>query len=131
MSRLLPIWVATLVLAILPADGANAVAKSGGGCFRSSDWQGWSAPGDGDVLYLRVFLHEIWKVELTPGTRVRRFPDYFLVNEVRGSPWICSPLDLDLTLASRTGYRQPLIAQSLRKLTPEEVAAIPRQDLPY
>ena len=131
MSRHLPIWVAALVLAILPAGGASAAAKPNGDCFLSNQWQGWSAPGDGDFLYLRVFLHDIWKVELTPGTHVRRFPDYFLVNEVRGSPWICSRLDLDLTLADRNGYRQPLIAQSLRKLTPEEAAAIPRKDLPY
>jgi hypothetical protein len=131
MSRHLSTWIACLVLAVLPASGANAAANRNGDCFLSNQWQGWSAPGDGDVLLLRVFLHDIWKVELTPGTRVHRFPDYFLVNEVRGSPWICSPLDLDLTLADRNGYRQPLIARSLRRLTPEEVAVIPRKDLPY
>jgi hypothetical protein len=56
--------------------------------------------------------------------------DRFLVNRVRGSDWICSPLDLDLTLADHNGYREPLISRSLRKLTPAEVAAIPRKDLP-
>jgi len=131
MSRYLPIWIAGLLLASVPPSGASAPVNRTGDCFLSNQWQGWSAPGDGDVLLLRVFLHDIWKVELTPGTRVHRFPDYFLVNEVRGSPWICSHLDLDLTLADRNGFRQPLIARSLRKLTPEEVAVIPRKDLPY
>jgi hypothetical protein len=131
MSKRLPVLVAGLALGALLAAPAEGAPKNGHDCFLSSEWQGWSAPGDGDVLYLRVFLHDIWKVELTPGAHVRRYPDYFLVNQVRGSNWICSPLDLDLTLSDRNGYRQPLIARSLRKLTPEEVAAIPRKDLPY
>jgi hypothetical protein len=70
-------------------------------------------------------------VGLNRGAHVRHYGDFVLINEVRGSPWICSHLDLDLTLADRAGYRQPLIARSLRKLTPEEVAAIPRKDLPW
>ena len=54
----------------------------------------------------------------------------FLVSQVRGSNWICGPLDLDLQLSDHNGFRQGLIARSLRKLTPAEVAAIPRKDLP-
>ena len=99
-------------------------------CFASNSWQGWSAPRDGDALYLRVGVHDIYRVELTPGTRVRHDGDRFLVNQVRGSNWICSHLDLDLTLSDHHGFREPLIARSLRKLTPAEVAAIPRKDLP-
>jgi hypothetical protein len=123
-----PIWIASVALAT--AAGAEPRSKSDP-CFLSSAWRGWSAPGDGDVLYLRVHLHDIYRVDLTPGAHVRRYPDYFLVNRVRGSDWICSPLDLDLTLSDHAGFQQPLIARSLRKLTPEEVAAIPRKDLPW
>jgi hypothetical protein len=99
-------------------------------CFASNTWEGWSAPGDGDALYLRVRMHDIYRVELTPGTRVRKDGFNFLVNRVRGSNWICSPLDLDLTLSDQHGFREPLIVRSLRKLTPAEVAAIPRKDRP-
>ena len=99
-------------------------------CFASSNWRGWSAPGNGDVLYIRVRLHEYYRIDLTPGTHVRRSFDRFLVNVVHGSGWICSPLDLQLTLRDRDGYAEPLIARAIRKLTPEEVAAIPRADLP-
>jgi hypothetical protein len=69
-------------------------------------------------------------VDLTKGTHVRRDADRFLINRVRGSNWICSPLDLDLTLSDHHGFQEPLIARALRKLTPEEVAAIPKKDLP-
>jgi hypothetical protein len=121
--------------AVLAAAGAPAMAAPSGGateraCFLSNDWEGWSAPGDGDALYLRVHLRDIYRVELTPGAHARKDPDYFLINRIRGSSWICDALDLDLELSDHHGFRQPLIARSLRKLTPEEVAAIPRKDLP-
>jgi hypothetical protein len=99
-------------------------------CFLSNSWQGWSAPGDGDVLYLRVNTRDIYRVDLTPGSHARKGGDNFIVNRVRGSNWICSALDLDLTLSDHQGFRSPLIARSLRKLTPAEIAAIPRKDLP-
>ena len=118
---------AATAAAASPAESPKDPGKS---CFLSNSWQGWSAPGDGETLYLRVGLHDIYRVDLTPGTHVHKMGDRFLVNRVRGSNWICSPLDLDLTLSDRTGFREPLIARSLRKLTPAEVAAIPRKDLP-
>jgi hypothetical protein len=124
-----------LAAALLAAASTTAAATAPGrapdrACFASIDWRGWSAPGDGDALYLRVGMHDIYRVELTPGTRVHKYGDRFLVNRVRGSNWICSALDLDLTLSDQHGFREPLIARSLRKLTLAEVAAIPRKDLP-
>jgi hypothetical protein len=132
MFRRLATSIAALAVVGLAATAqADAGGKPSRPCFLSNAWQGWSAPGDGDVLLLRVNLHDIYRVELTPGSHVRRFPDYFLISRIRGSSWICSPLDLDLSLSDQHGFKQPLIARSLRKLTPEEVAAIPRKDLPY
>lgn len=126
-------WIPSAVAAaFLAAGGATAAPDRAPdrACFASIDWKGWSAPGDGDALYLRVGMHDIYRVELTPGTRVHKSGDRFLVNRVRGSSWICSALDLDLTLSDQHGFREPIIARSLRKLTPAEVAAIPRKDLP-
>jgi hypothetical protein len=123
--------LAAATLATTPAPvTAAAPDKPRNDCFLTGSWQGWSAPGDGDVLYLRITMHDIYRVDLTPGSHVHRSPDRFLVNRVRGSNWICSAPDLDLTLSDAHGIRQPLIARSLRKLTPEEIAAIPRKDLP-
>lgn len=111
---------------------AQRDAKPSGDCFLSRDWDGWSVPaaGKGDVLYLRIRPNDVFRVELTPGSGARKGGNTFLVNEVRGSPWICSPLDLDLVLSDNLGLRQPLIARSLRRLTPQEVAAIPRNERP-
>ena len=126
-----------LAAAVLAVSGAATAAAAAApdkaadrACFASNNWRGWTAPGDGDFLYLRVGLNDIYRVDLTPGTRVRKDADNFLINEVRGSNWICGPLDLDLQLSDHHGFRQGLIARSLRKLSPAEVAAIPRKDLP-
>lgn len=132
MAKRLNLMLATIGAAVLAATGAGAAAKPNHGenCFLSNSWQGWTAPGDADFILLRVGLRDVYRVDLTPGTHVHKDIDRFLVNRVRGSDWICSPLDLDLTLSDHQGFREPLIARSIRKLTPAEIAAIPRKDLP-
>jgi hypothetical protein len=119
-----------IVVAAAFACSAAAAAPTDRPCFASNSWDGWNASADGDALYLRVSMRDIYRVELTPGSHVRKDGFRFLINQVRGSNWICSPLDLDLTLSDHNGFREPLIARSLRKLTPAEIAAIPRKDLP-
>jgi hypothetical protein len=116
-------------VAVLALAGA-AQAATHNDCFLSNNWESWTASPDGDALYLRVGVRDIYRVDLTPGSRARKDPDRFLVNKVRGSSWICSPLDLDLTLSDHHGFRQPLIARSLHKLTPQEVAALPKKQRP-
>jgi hypothetical protein len=131
-KRLNPI-PATLVALALAFPAAGAVDKPNpnpNDCFLSNSWQGWTAPGEGDVLYLRVGLHDIYRADLTPGSHARKVGDNFLVNRIHGSSWICSALDLDLTLSDHHGFSQAIIVRSLRKLTPVEVAAIPKKDLP-
>jgi hypothetical protein len=132
MAKRLNVIPIALVAASLAtaALGAPPGQKPGNDCFLTGTWDGWSAPGGGDVLYLKVNLHDVFRVDLTPGTHVQKDPDRFLINRVRGSNWICSALDLDLSLSDHHGFRQPLIAVSLRKLTPAEAAAIPRKDMP-
>lgn len=128
--RLLFAIAALSLLSATPASAAEGAAATDRTCFAANTWRGWSATDEGDALYLRVRQDDVYRVELTPGSRVRDRAGYFLVSEVRGSNWICSPLDLQLTLADQTGFRRPLFPQSLRKLTTEEVAAIPREDRP-
>ena len=120
---------AALGVAALAAGPADATAKHDA-CFLSNQWHGWSASHDGDALYLGVGLHDVYRIELTPGSHVRKSPGEFLINKVRGSSWICSPLDLDLTISDHHGFREPLIARSIRQLTQAEVAALPTAELP-
>jgi hypothetical protein len=122
-----------LAAAVLALAGSAAVAApqppAARHCFFVHQWTGWSAP-DGDTLYLRVGLRDVYRVDLTPGSHARKYPDQHLVNRVRGPSTICSHLDLQLTLSDSLGFEQPLIARSIVKLTPDQVAAIPRKHLP-
>jgi hypothetical protein len=115
-------------MACTAAAAKAAVGKES--CFVSSSWKGWSPAAGGDALYLRVNINDIYRVELTPGSHARRGAGDFLVNQLRGSAWICSPLDLDLAISDDMGFHRPLIATGLRKLTAAEVAVIPRKELP-
>jgi len=124
------ILAAAAAALVLGAGAANAAPTDHQNCFLGRDWESWTAPGDGDAILIRVGIRDIYRVELTRGSHVRKDPDRFLINKQRGSSWICSPLDLDLEVADHVGFRQPVIAKSLRKLTPQEVAAIPKKDLP-
>lgn len=124
--------LAALSMIVLSAAGANAAPQQAAhDCFLSTNWQGWSAPRDADVLYLRVRGDGIFRADLTPGTRVHRYGGDYLVNQVRGSSWICSALDLDLAITSYAGFQRPVVVTNLRRLSAEEAAAIPREDLPY
>lgn len=127
-----PVRTLTLALALaLTATAASATAsETREHCFPTNSWKSWSAAENGDVIYLRVNINDIYRVELTPGANVHKEPGRFLVNHVRGSNWICSALDLDLSLADDLGFHRALIARSMRMLTPAEVAAVPRKDLP-
>ena len=99
-------------------------------CFFITQWQGWKSPSP-KVLYLGVNMHDVYRVDLAAETPMLGDPSVHLVSEVRGSDSICSALDLRLTVADDMGaMREPLFPEKLTKLTPEEVAAIPRKFRP-
>ena len=121
--------------AALALTGAAAQAEESPApvrhCFSITDWQGWRASeADKDVLYIKVRLHDVYKVTLTDAEPFLRAPDVHLVSKTRGSTMVCNPIDLDLKLADFHGVAEPLIVKDLKKLTPEEVAALPPGDKP-
>ncbi len=130
MNRLGGTVAAALALALAATTAHAATSEPRENCFPAGTWQAWSAADHGDVLYFRVHTNTIYRVDLSPGSHVFKNIGYFLVNDVRGSNWICRPTDLNLSLRGKNGFDKPLIATSMRKLTPAEVAAIPRRDLP-
>jgi len=115
--------------ACVGVPGPASTMMPAGDCFSSTQWQGWSSPTD-DVLYLRVRPHDVYRVDLLPGTGSLDRGGQFIISEVRGSNRICSANDLELSIASTTGFRSPLFPRAIRKLTPAEVAALPPKDRP-
>lgn len=125
-----PILLAAIAaLGLAGAAHADAPpAKPKAPCFFSRDWMGWRSP-DKNTIYIRVRVNEIYKIDLSYGSSLLTWPDSHLINEIRGSDSICSPIDLDLKVAE-DGIVEPLFIKSISKLTPEEVAAIPKKYLP-
>ena len=112
------------------ASGALAADTSGRNCFTVNDWHGWSSPSP-DVLYLAVSFKDVYKVVLAHPVEGLHLEDTVVVSDEAGLQAICRAADLHLTMTHRRGgSRQGLIVKSLTRLTPEEVAAIPRKDRP-
>ena len=71
-SRRYSSFLAAAALALAAPAMASPEAPRDKACFMIRDWDGWSAPGDGDTLYLRVGMRDVYEVGLTPGSRVRK-----------------------------------------------------------
>lgn len=111
-----------------PAAAAKP-AKPPRQCFYLSDWRGWTAP-DKDTLYLKVRGKDVYRVDLAYGSNQLTWPGSHLVSVVRGVDSVCSPLDLDLRVSDGFGFAMPIRAKTITKLTPEQIAAIPKKYKP-
>jgi len=109
----------------------------GAPCFFITQWNGWKSP-DPKVIYLGVNMHDVYRVDLSAGSPLLQAPDVHLVSRTTGPDTVCSALDLQLEVTDEMGFHgrlgggmhEPLIVAKLTKLTPEEVAAIPRRYRP-
>lgn len=129
MSKIPVLLVLAAVLAAGAGHAADKPKTAQTSCFYVTQWEGWKAP-DENTLYLGVNMHDVYKVELSAGSPQLLWPSAHLVSIVRGGGSICSPLDLDLKVSDTAGFPVPLIAKSMVKLTPEQVAAIPKKFRP-
>jgi len=130
MRRFPCIGFAAATAAVLSASPAAAEgAAPARECFASRDWQGWSSPSP-DVIYLKIRNREVYRVDLAARSNLLNSPGIFLVSTLRGSDRVCGPLDLDLEAADTNGFKTPLFPRAMRRLTSEEVAALPRKHQP-
>lgn len=113
--------VAALSLGSTPALADSANHNS---CFLSANWSGWKSP-DPNTIYLRIDVGHIYRLDLTQPAYQLNDPSVHLVSKVRGSSWVCSPIDLQLDVADSHGFREPIFVKSITQLTPDEVKAIP------
>ena len=115
--------IALTAAAGLALAAPAAMADNQAPCFFVSQWQGWKAPNS-HTLLLRV-SRSVYEAQLSGDTPLLRDPSVHLVSQFHGTSSVCSPLDLQLEVADTGGMSEPLIVRHLRKLSPEEAAAIP------
>jgi hypothetical protein len=123
-------WAAPLATLLTLAGSAHAetAAKTTNrSCFPASNVSGFRASDD-KTVYLRVGVKDVYRLDLMgPCPDVDWNERIALVS--RGSSFICTGLDVDVVSHSPIG-RQRCPVQTLRKLTPQEVAALPKKSLP-
>ena len=83
------------------------------------------------VLYFKIGVAEILRLDLEMGSNQLKYPDMHLVNRNHQNTYVCDPKQLDLLLSDEHGLiKVPLFVKTITRLTPEEAAAIPRQYWP-
>jgi hypothetical protein len=121
------ILTASLLLA-LGATGVQAQPKPANPsqCFLSRDWDGWRASADSRSIYLKVGLSQVFRLDLASACETLHRPNAHLITKIRGSSWICSPLDIDLQVSEGPHTAIPCIVKGMARLTPDQVAALPK-----
>jgi Family of unknown function (DUF6491) len=117
--------VGLAVAALLCAPAASA--KPSGQCFSSRDWSGWKASPDSKSIYIRVSVSKLFRLDLAQACPTLQWPGAHLVTKLRGSSWICSPLDLDLRVSAGRGTAIPCMVSGITPLSKDEAAALPKK----
>ncbi|CAN7400988.1 DUF6491 family protein [Phenylobacterium sp. LjRoot225] len=100
------------------------------GCFRTREINGHQVADD-HTLYIRVANRDVYRLEMAGSCLAgASSSDPLVMREPPGVPYACRPIDLDISIA-RGGLGMggvtptPCIVQSMTRLTPAEVAALP------
>ena len=115
--------VAASVVGLSGAYAAPATAPSR--CFNTRDWSGWTVSPDGRSMYIRTGVRNLYRLEFANACRAAQGIGVHLVTRVRGSAFVCSPLDLDLKV-SDGHMATPCIISNITPLSADEAAALPK-----
>ncbi|MDB5446408.1 MAG: hypothetical protein JWQ97_1725 [Phenylobacterium sp.] len=124
------IKLAALTLAALAATATSALAAPPSSkkppkdqCFYARDVSNFAAQTD-TIVNLRVGVSDVYQFQLMgPCPDIRWHERLGLV--AQGSDWICSGLDAELVSPSSIGPQHCPVSK-IRKLTPAEIAALPK-----
>jgi hypothetical protein len=109
--------------------GASVQAQPSQNCFRMSQLQSTRADGD-QRIYARVNVNDYYRIDLAfRCTSLPTTVDGLVLTPAGGKDLICTSLDLDLKVNDH-GALESCPIKSITKLTPEEVAAIPKKSKP-
>jgi hypothetical protein len=126
---LLALAAATAALAAAPSQAADTPGGQKS-CFRMSQVRSHRIVHP-DTIYLRVKLHDVYRLTTKGSCTAAAMPDEALITRtVGGTDMVCRPLDLDISVRNGPGMASPCIVDSIARLTPGEIAALPKKQRP-
>lgn len=106
-----------------PASGSGLPS---GQCFRSHDMRNHTI-ADSRTLLVKVEGKGVYRVTMKGACLAgATASDPLVTRSPPGSTFICKPIDMDVSV-SMGGFASPCIVDSVAKMAPEEVAALPKK----
>ena len=130
-AALSTVAMTTVALAAKPPALTTPAPASGTGlptgqCFRSSDIRNHTI-ADKNTMLIDVRGKETYRITMNGGCLAGAISsDPIITRQPPGSSIICKPIDMDIAI-SRGGFPSHCIVDSIVKMSPEEVAALPRK----
>lgn len=119
----------TLAIVALSAAAVNAQPPaSHNQCFYVRNINGFNAPND-RTLYIRVGVNEVYRLDLMVDCTGMSFRQGLGIRSTPGDPWICSPIQAEIVYREH-GIPSRCPVSAIHKLTPDELAALPKRDRP-
>jgi hypothetical protein len=119
-------YTVAIAAAALGLAGSAAAADP---CFRTNDMKNHTILDD-HTLYVGVGTGEVWRLGVKGNCLIgARSNDPLVVKTVGSSGMVCKPLDLDLSVKRGT-IPTACLVDSVAKLSPEEIAKIPKGKKP-
>ena len=103
-----------------------------GGCFYITQLQGNHALNDRAVIF-RVNVSDFYQLDFAQRCYALTYPEPKLIlTPFGGVGLICRAIDLDVRVGEQSpgSFSEPCIPSALHRLSPAEVAAVPKKDLP-
>jgi hypothetical protein len=122
------LFIATSGGAQPPADATQS--RHGNSCFYIRNADNFAATTT-ETVYVRVGVRQVWRLKLFATCLDLNWVHHMALSS-RSSSWACEGSNPDLYVGVRaTGLgRQRCPVTDIKKLTPEEVAALPKGDRP-
>ena len=111
-----------------PAMVRTAATSDAGQCFKRRDIRNHTVGGP-KTLYLDVAGRDVYRIEMRNSCLASAVSsDPLILRNDTGGQSVCKPIDLDITVSAAGPSR--CIVSSITRLTPAEVAALPRKMRP-
>jgi hypothetical protein len=112
----------------IPAPAAFAATERT--CINTHRQSNWKA-ADEKTLYITESKKTVYAVDFAGGCPRMDSPFVKFTQLNRsGSGWICSPIDLDITVHDTPGMSVKCLATGIRKLSDAEITALPKEVQP-